>query len=76
MELDSSKTSSLTAKIAALEAENHELRLNRNIGGADSAQLAEERKKSRILEAECDKLNRRVWELTDQLNKINDEQTR
>ena len=42
----------------------------------DGNQLAEERRKNRHLEAECEKLNRRVWELTDQLNKINDEQTR
>lgn len=74
MELDSSKTGTLTAKIAALEAENQELRMNRNLG--DGSQLAEERRKNRILESECEKLNRRVWELSDQLNKINDEQSR
>ncbi len=72
MELDSSKTSSLTAKIAALEAENDDLRRNRS----DSNQLAEERRKNRHLESECEKLNRQVWELTNQLNRINDEQFR
>lgn len=28
------------------------------------------------MESECEKLNRKVWELTDQINRVNDEQYR